>query len=401
MMLIGVDPHKSTHTATAVEPGTNQEVASIRIEATVREYQRMLIWGARWPERQWAIENAHGLGRHLASWLLARGEHVVDVPATATARVRQLSRGGGRKNDRIDAAAAACVAAIQADARPVQAEGTTDALAVLDEPRVNLAQSRVRAVNQLHALLRALLAGGAPRDLSATTAAGLLCSVRPSGATERARKAVAGELVAEIRSLDARLAANAKAIAELVKASGSTLPETVGIGPIIAGRLLSRTGRASRFPTPAAYASYTGAAPTEVASADNKRHRLSRVGDRQLNSALHTVAITQIRIPTSRGHHYYKTKIAEGKTPRGHPVLATPLGRPHLAGHGQRRKAIAHPHQGRRQDGLTNTEAPKGSDLRSFTAADLQAVETRLNDRPRKRLSWLSPTRAMEAALAQ
>nr|WP_271209364.1 transposase [Rhodococcus wratislaviensis]GLK33883.1 hypothetical protein GCM10017611_07260 [Rhodococcus wratislaviensis] len=209
----------------------------------------MLMWAARWPQRRWAIENAEGLGRHLASWLLARGEDVVDVPSTATARVRQLSRGGGRKNDRIDAAAAACVAALQGDARPVAAEGAADALAVLDERRVNLSQARVRAVNQLHALLRALLAGGAPTDLSAATAAALLRSIRPSGAVERVRKAVAVDLVAEIRSLDTRLKASTKAIAELVDKSGSTLTDTVGIGPVIAGRLIARTGRPSRFPS--------------------------------------------------------------------------------------------------------------------------------------------------------
>jgi len=84
MMLIGVDPHKSTHTATAVEPGTNTEIASIRIDATLREYRRMLTWASRWPQRRWAIENAEGLGRHLASWLLARGEHV-ELEVTETA----------------------------------------------------------------------------------------------------------------------------------------------------------------------------------------------------------------------------------------------------------------------------------------------------------------------------
>src|SRR3954463_8139199 len=109
------------------------------------------------------------------------GEHVVDVSSATTARVRQLSRGGGRKNDRIDAAAAACVAALQGDARPLEPEGHADAIAVLDERRVNLAQSGVRVVNQLHALLRALIAGGAPRDLSATAAATLLRTVRPHG----------------------------------------------------------------------------------------------------------------------------------------------------------------------------------------------------------------------------
>lgn len=170
MMVIGVDPHKSTHTGTAVDPQTNRAVASVRIQASLTEYRRMLTWARQFDQRRWAVENAEGLGRHLSSWLLARGEQVFDVPTTATVRVRQLSRGGGRKNDQIDAAAAASVAALQGDGRPLEAEGTTDALALLDESRMNLAQSRVRLVNQLHALLRELLAGGAPRDLSATTA---------------------------------------------------------------------------------------------------------------------------------------------------------------------------------------------------------------------------------------
>lgn len=174
----------------------------------------------------------------------------------------------------------------------------------------------MRAVNQLHTLLRALLAGGAPTDLSANTAAALLRSVRPSGDAEQARKAVALDLITEVRALDARLRTSAKAIARLVEQSGSTLTKTVGIGPITPGRLIGRTGRASRFPNSAAYANYVGAAPVEIASADKRRHRLSRTGDRQLNSALHTVALTQIRTPRSPGNTYYPGKIAEGKTPR-------------------------------------------------------------------------------------
>ena len=99
-------------------------------------------------------------------------------------------------------------------------------------------------------------------------------------------------------------------------AAGTTLTEVVGVGPIMAGRLISRTGRASRFPTASAFANYAGAAPVEIASAEKSRHRLSRHGDRQLNSALHTIAITQIRTSGSRGNLYYRTKIVEGKTPR-------------------------------------------------------------------------------------
>jgi transposase len=316
MMIIGVDPHKRTHTATAVDPQTNRAVASIRIQASLADYRQMLIWARRFDQRRWAIENAEGLGRHLSSWLLARGEQVVDVPSTATARIRQLSRGGGRKNDQIDAAAAACVAALQGDGRPLRAEDSTDALALLDESRMNLTQSRVRLVNQLHALLRELVAGGAPTDLSATTAAALLRRIRPAGDVERVRKQIATGLVTQIRSVDALLKSNAKQISELVATSGSTLTATIGIGAITAGRFIGRTGRPSRFPNSASFASYAGAAPIEIASADKARHRLSRSGDRQLNAALHTVAITQIRTPGSRGHTYYNAKIAEGKTAR-------------------------------------------------------------------------------------
>ncbi|MFF0794837.1 transposase [Streptomyces spiralis] len=225
MMLIGIDPHKSTHTATAVDPDTNRDLASIRIDVALQEYQRMLDWARQWPERRWAVENARGLGHHLTSWLLARGEQVVDVASSATARVRQLSRGAGRKNDRIDAAAAACVAALQGDARPVQPESSTDALALLDERRSNLAQARVRAVNQLHALLRALLPGGAPRDLSAAKAEQLLDTVVPVGSAELTRHALAADLIAEIRTWDVKLKDNAKAMAVLVAESESRLTD--------------------------------------------------------------------------------------------------------------------------------------------------------------------------------
>jgi transposase len=316
MILLGVDPHKSTHTATALNAVTNQPIDSIRIDAALADYRKLLRWAQRWPERRWVVENAAGLGRHLAQWLLARGEVVLDVSSTATARVRQLSRGGGRKNDKIDAAAAATIAAVQGDARPVVAEDHTTVLALLDERRTNLAQTRVRVVNQLHALLRDLLPGGAPAQLSTTEATALLRAVRPAGPVEQARKELAKELIADIRRLDDQLAANAAKLEQAVTQADSTLMDTPGIGPVMAARLIARTGRASRFPTAAAFANYCGAAPIEIASADKVRHRLSRTGDRQLNAVLHTIAVVQIRMPGTAGRAYYDKKIAEGKTPK-------------------------------------------------------------------------------------
>ncbi len=134
VVIIGVDAHKTQHTASAVEAGTQQVLGTVEIEAGLPGDRRLLRWAQRYQSRRRAVENAHGLGRHLAPWLVA----VVRLSATsstATARVRKLSRGGRRKNDVIDAAAAACAAALVGDGLPVAAEDASTVLATLDERR--------------------------------------------------------------------------------------------------------------------------------------------------------------------------------------------------------------------------------------------------------------------------
>jgi hypothetical protein len=131
---------------------------------------------------------------------------------------------------------------------------------------------------------------------------------------ERTRKDLARELVTDVRLLDDRLKNNKQRIQDAVADSGSTLTDIAGVGPVVAARLLGRTGPASRFPTSAAFAVYAGVAPIEIASADKTRHRLSRQGDRKLNNTLHTIALTQMRMHSSRGRVYYDRKITEGKT---------------------------------------------------------------------------------------
>jgi transposase len=136
----------------------------------------------------------------------------------------------------------------------------------------------------------------------------------PAGPVEKTRKQLARDVVAEIRESDRRLKTLTEQIAAAVAEHGSRLAAVEGIGPVIAGRLLGRTGRASRFSSASAFANYAGVAPVEVASADRARHRLPRGGDRQLNLALHITALTQVRMRASRGRAYYDTKIAAGKT---------------------------------------------------------------------------------------
>ena len=119
--------------------------------------------------------------------------------------VRELSRGGRRKNDVIDASAAASVAALQGDASGV-AGGDTTVFTPLEERRADLAAQRVRVVNQLHAIFRDLLPGGARTDLSAMAAAAVLRTVRPAPPMERTGEALARDLACEMRRLDASLA---------------------------------------------------------------------------------------------------------------------------------------------------------------------------------------------------
>jgi transposase len=316
VIVIGIDPHKSTHTATAVDPGTNTDLGSIRIRSTIEDYQRLLDWAQQWPQRRWAVENAAGLGHHLTQWLLVSNELVVDIPPTATARVRELSRGGRRKNDRIDAAAAACVAFMQGDYRPVAPEDHTDVLRLIDERRRDLVVQHGRLVNQLHAVLRELLPGGIETKFDTEDAAVELRRFQPATDADAMRKTLALEVVGDLRRLRFQIDDLTERIEAVLESCGSTLTDIHGVGPIMAGRILARTGNPFRFSGESAFAMYTGTAPIEISSADKNRHRLSRSGDRQLNAAIHVIAVAQARSPGNIGHVYYQRKLSEGKTAR-------------------------------------------------------------------------------------
>ncbi len=220
MVIIGVDPHKSVHVASAVDPATNRRIDTIKAEASLAGYRRLLRWADKLGERRWAIENARGLGRHLAQWLVAREEVVDDVPSTATARVRELSRGGRRKNDVIDAAAAASVAALHGDANQVEPEDLTTVLALLDERRTNVIVQRTRLVKpSCTPCCGTWCLVGVRRISTATTASRLLTSVRPTGPVETARKDLARDLVVEIKAADQRVRALTAQISEAVSSA--------------------------------------------------------------------------------------------------------------------------------------------------------------------------------------
>jgi transposase len=117
----------------------------------------------------------------------------------------------------------------------------------------------------------------------------------------------------DIRTLQRKIARLNEQIESEVEASGSTLTEIFGVGPILAAKIMGAIGNVRRFPTKAHFASYSGTAPVESSSGEVVRHRLSLAGNRRLNNALHMVAICQARSDL-RGRAYYRKKIAEGKS---------------------------------------------------------------------------------------
>jgi transposase len=312
-VLIGVDPHKASLAVAAVDEASGEllERASFPQDRTgLRALDR---WAKRFPERRWAVENAGGLGRHLAMRLAAASESVVDVPSKLSARVRVLSSGNARKNDGVDALATALAASRNERLASVDPEAASEALRLLSERRGDLVAERTRALNRLHALLRDLLPGGVARSLSAERAARILRSVRPKGASARLRRGLASEVLRDVRTLDKKIADLDGRIEAEVEASATTLTEIFGIGPILAARIIGTVGDVGRFPSKAHFASYAGTAPLEASSGKVVRHRLSMAGNRHLNYALHMVALCQAR-SEARGGAYYRKKMAEGKS---------------------------------------------------------------------------------------
>ncbi len=144
-------------------------------------------------------------------------------------------------------------------------------------------------------------------------AAKLLRGVHPDGIAAVERKRLAGELLADVRRLDRDIATARARVTDAVTASGTSLLEIHGVGPIVAGLILGHVGDPTRFATADRFASYNGTAPIEASSGPRSRHRLNPRGNRTLNHALHLAAVTQVAHPTP-GRAYYQRKLAEGKS---------------------------------------------------------------------------------------
>jgi transposase len=314
-VVIGVDPAKRSHAIEVIDE-RERTLASAQFVNDNDGYRQMRALARRWPQRVWAVEGAGGVGCQLAQRLVADGEQVIDVPAKLSTRVRAMSTGHGRKNDPTDARAVAVVALRNTELTQVTVDDDTVALRLLSERRRDLVRSRTQTVNRLHQLLMELIPSGAQRNLTAAKARALLATVRPRDVAGKARRQLAADYIDDITALDRKLKALKTRITDAVAATGSTLPEIVGVGPVTAAAILGEVGNVTRFPSNDHFASYTGTAPIEVSSGEVVRHRLSRAGNRRLNHSLHIIALAQKRYD-DRGGGYYARKLAAGKGSKG------------------------------------------------------------------------------------
>jgi len=312
-VLIGVDPHKRSHTAVAVD-GDDVELDRMEVRASRVQVDELLAWAARFEERTWAIESVDGLGYLLGQQLVAVGEQVVDVPAKLAARVRVLASGRSNKNDAKDGYSIAVAARHAPGLRTVERADHAAVLRLLAKRNKQLGSTRTAAACRLHALLAELVPGGIPTEITVNRAARLLDSVTPADPVESTRHALALEHLDDVRRLDDQLRVLHRRMADAVKASGTSVTELFGFGPVGAAIAVGHTRNVARFASRDRFAAYNGTAPIEVSSGGRIVHRLSRRGNRQLNHAIHIAAITQIRHAHSPGRAYYERKIAEGKT---------------------------------------------------------------------------------------
>jgi len=314
-VMIGVDPHKGSHTAVAIDEDEHV-LGELRVRSGPKQLDRLMAWAKQFPERTWAIENATGLGYLLAQQLVAAGERVLDVQPKLAARVRLLATESTNKNDPHDARSVAIAALRSPSPKQVGVEDHAAVMKLWARRHKNLSSTRTQIACRLHAVLCDLVAGGVPDEIYAEKAASLLTDVEADSAVAAARVELAHELLDDLRRVDHQIKESKKRLAQVVAASGTTTINIFGVGPLVAATVVGITGDIARFPTRDRFAAFNGTAPIEVSSGGRKIWRLSRRGNRTLNHAIHMAAVTQVRFPHSPGRGYYDRKLAEGKTPK-------------------------------------------------------------------------------------
>jgi transposase len=314
--VIGIDTHRDTHAVAVCSP-SGAVLAETTIAADVFGYRRLLRFAATAApgRRLWAIEGTGSFGAGLTTYLLERAEWVAEVD-----RLARPARRDGGKTDALDAARAAREALARDHLAQPRRRGSREAIRVLLATRAGAVEARRQTISQLKALIV-----NAPEPLRQQ-----LRMLRTNEQIRRcARLRTRTQQSIELRSTVISLRAAAqRALAleteavmleneliQLVRTAAPALLDEPGVGVISAAQLLTAWSHRGRFRSESAFASLAGAAPIPASSGRIVRYRLNRGGDRQLNRALHTIALSRL------AHHaetkrYAARRAAEGKTPR-------------------------------------------------------------------------------------
>jgi transposase len=314
--VIGVDTHRDTHAAAVCEP-TGAVAAEREVGADALGYRTLLRFAAQAApgRRVWAIEGSGSFGAGLTTYLLERGEWVVEIDRPA-----RPARRNGAKSDLLDAVRAAREALAREHLAQPRRRGDREAIRVLLSARQGSIVARTRAICQLKALIV-----GAPEQLRQHLRAIssdqqlVRCSrlrTLASHSTEHRATVIAMRSVARrALALEAEAAELESRLQELVVAAAPELLDEPGVGTITAAQVLLSWSHPGRLRSEAAFAALAGAAPIPASSGQVVRHRLNRGGDRQMNRALHTIVLCRLaHHPETRA--YAQRRAGEGKTPR-------------------------------------------------------------------------------------
>jgi transposase len=312
MVVVGADVHKRTHTFVAVDQAGRQ-LGQITVAATEAGHRKAMRWARELSgiDLRWAIEDCRHLSARLERDLLSAGQSVLRVPPKMMAEHRRVARTRG-KSDPIDALAVARAALREPDLPVASHDEASRELKLLVDRRDDLVKVRTATINRLLWRVHELDPAKAPPPRSLDLAKhqqqllGWL-QAQPGLVAE-----LAADELAEVIELTSKINTLARRIEAAVATAAPSLLTLAGVGGLTAAKIVGETAGVARFKSEAAFARHAGIAPIPVWSGNSAgRVRLTRSGNRQINAAIHRIALTQIR-PEGLGKSYYDKKRAEG-----------------------------------------------------------------------------------------
>lgn len=313
MVVLGIDAHKRTHTVVAVDEVGRQLGVRVTAATSTAVHLELVRWADRFGgERVWAVEDCRHLSRRLERDLLAAGEVIVRVPPKLMAHARDSARTYG-KSDPIDALAVARAALREPGLPAARLDGPERELRLLADHREDLVAERTRAINRLRWHLHELDPDWDPRPRSLTGRKNLEAVAARLEQMDGMVARIAADLTARITTLTADISALGQEITVRVRVLAPSLLALPGVAELTAAKIVAETAGVVRFRSKDAYARHNGTAPLPAWSGNPARHRLSRTGNRQLNCAIHRIAVTQKRChPDAQA--YLKNRRAAGDT---------------------------------------------------------------------------------------